>query len=145
MWLKHGSVSALPDCQAGATTVRVVTFQVKVSVVLLKLCRGGRGRLTRVVQLAMKRRKVKVLSKYQVDLCLLQPYNTLLTFSLSLSLSLFSILSLSHADISAPCGSGRVSPSLFVSAVSLPLSFFSSASFLFFIISYSYSCHHPSL
>ena len=47
-------LSLIPDGQAGAAAVRVVTFQVKVSVVLLKLCRGGRGRLTRVVQLSME-------------------------------------------------------------------------------------------
>ena len=40
-----------PDGQASAAAVRVVTFQVKVSVVLLKLCRGGWGGLSRVVQL----------------------------------------------------------------------------------------------
>ena len=41
----------VPDGQASAAAVRVVTFQVKVSVVLLKLCRGGWGGLSRVVQL----------------------------------------------------------------------------------------------
>ena len=63
-------------------------------------------------------------------MCLLQPCNTL-TFTLSISfISAFSFLSLcSHAGTSAPCGSGRVSPSPPVSAVSL------SSFFLLFYLS----------
>ena len=53
----------LPDCQAGAATVRVVAFQVEVSVVLLNFCRGGRGGLARVVQLSIKLKSIILFKK----------------------------------------------------------------------------------
>ena len=63
----------------------------------------------------------------------------LILFYLFFSLS-FLLMHLSHAGTPAPCGSGRATPSPFVSAVSFAFSFF-----FFLLISFPYHHYHLSL